>query len=54
VRTPATVRAPLKRHLRRAAASSVASVPSGTNAPCVLASLAADASETRNRHRGAH
>ena len=54
VALPATDRAPLARDLRRAAASSVASIPSGMNAPCVLASLAAPAPATRNRHRKSH
>ena len=51
--SPATVRASLTRHLRRAAASSVASRPIGLDAPCILASLAADAPAPRSRRRRA-
>ncbi len=54
VALPATVRAPLARDLRRAAASSVAPRRSGLGAPCVLASLAAPAPAARNRHRESH
>jgi flagellar biosynthesis/type III secretory pathway ATPase len=50
----ATMSAFLPRELRRDAASSVASMPSGTKARCVLASRAPRAAGTRNRHRESH